>query len=415
MSRAPGEDAADRREWLLVGGAFFTLALFLTWPVARHPGSRLPGDLGDPLLTSWTLAWDADRLRHLLRGVWDAPNFFPYRHTLLYSDHLLGIALFTAPLQWVTGNPLLAYNAAFAVAPLLAGLGAYVLAREVCRDRAGAFVAGLVFACQPFRVAHLAHLQWLTTGWLPLGLWALHSYFRTRALRRLLQATGFFVFQALSTSYFIYLGTVSAIVVFAGEWWRSRIPLRQLVLHASLAAAIGAAVLAPVARAYYDVRREASFHRTRADIVDNSADIADYLRTPPALHVWQPLSRLPTAATFPGEHELFPGAATLILAAIGIAVGRRSPHVRLYAALGAAAFVLSLGPVPALLGRPLGMAGPYALLVRVVPGWTASAPSHGSPSSPKSLSPCWHRWERAGCSPGCRIARGQVCSPASLS
>src|SRR5262249_45954463 len=97
--------------WILLG--FTALALVTTYPIVLAPATRLAGDLGDPLLTAWTLAWDADRLRHALRGVWDAPNFFPYRHTLLYSDHLLGIAIFTAPLQWLTRNAVLVYNTAF--------------------------------------------------------------------------------------------------------------------------------------------------------------------------------------------------------------------------------------------------------------------------------------------------------------
>src|SRR5581483_5375383 len=94
-----------RAETIAMVAGFALLSLISSWPLVIGLGSRLPSDLGDPLLTTWTLAWDADRLRHALQGVWDAPSFFPYHHTLLYSDHLLGLALFTAPVQWATGNP----------------------------------------------------------------------------------------------------------------------------------------------------------------------------------------------------------------------------------------------------------------------------------------------------------------------
>src|SRR5256714_14497982 len=99
-----------RAEIVRVVLGFAALAVAYTFPLILNLRSHLPNDLGDPLLSAWTLAWDADRIRHGLRGVWDAPNFFPYRHTLLYSDHLLGIALFTAPLEWLTRNPVLVYN-----------------------------------------------------------------------------------------------------------------------------------------------------------------------------------------------------------------------------------------------------------------------------------------------------------------
>src|SRR5205823_1771864 len=199
---------------------FATLAVVYTYPLVLGMGTHLPNDLGDPLLTAWTLGWDADRLRHGLAGVWDAPNFFPYRHTLLYSDHLLGIAIFTAPLQWLTRNPILVYDLAFLASFVLAGAGMYVLARELTGRREAAIVAGLAYACQPFRVSHLSHLQWLMTGWLPLALWALHRYARSRAWRDMFAAAAFFLLQSLTAAYFTYFALLPIGAVALVEAWR---------------------------------------------------------------------------------------------------------------------------------------------------------------------------------------------------
>ena len=65
--------AAAWREGALVVVAFAALTAIATYPLVLHLGRALPGDLGDPLFTSWVLGWDADRLRHGLAGVWDAP------------------------------------------------------------------------------------------------------------------------------------------------------------------------------------------------------------------------------------------------------------------------------------------------------------------------------------------------------
>src|SRR5579862_2710121 len=97
---------------LVISG--FTLAvLAITYPLTRGITTHLPNDLVDPVLNTWILAWDATRIRHGLVGLWDPPSFFPYPRTLAYSDHLLGIAFFTAPIQWLTDNPVLVYNLAF--------------------------------------------------------------------------------------------------------------------------------------------------------------------------------------------------------------------------------------------------------------------------------------------------------------
>ncbi len=76
---------------------------------------------------------------------------------------------------------MLTYNLAFIASFVQAGAGMYLLARALTGRRDAAVLAALAYAFTPFRIAHLAHLQWLMTGWLPLSLWALHRYFATGA------------------------------------------------------------------------------------------------------------------------------------------------------------------------------------------------------------------------------------------
>ena len=53
---------------------YFALTIALTWPLARGLTRDIPGDFGDPLFTSWVMAWDAT---HLGRGWWNANIFAP--------------------------------------------------------------------------------------------------------------------------------------------------------------------------------------------------------------------------------------------------------------------------------------------------------------------------------------------------
>ena len=201
-----GQRGAGATELVAVLAGLVALTLAATFPLILHPATLLPNDIGDPLLNAWILEWDATAIRHGLNGLWDAPIYFPYSHTLAYSDHLLGIAVFTAPLQWLTSNPVLVYNLAFIASYANAGLGMYLLARVVTERRDAAAVAAAIYAFSAFRVAHFAHLQWLMTGWLPLSLWALHRYFATGGWRFLLASGSFYVMQCLTANYFAYFG-----------------------------------------------------------------------------------------------------------------------------------------------------------------------------------------------------------------
>ena len=123
---------SSAREALAVIGAFGAVAVAATWPLVLRLGDALPVRLGGgPLLNTLLLAWDADRLLHGLQGWWDLPIFHPSTNVLAFSENLLGIALFTAPIQWLTGNPVVTYNLAYLASYVLAGGGMYLLASSL--------------------------------------------------------------------------------------------------------------------------------------------------------------------------------------------------------------------------------------------------------------------------------------------
>jgi hypothetical protein len=348
---------------LLVGG-LTAVAIAFTYPLIRHLTTHLPNDLGDPVLVAWTLGWDAHAIREGVGQIFNAPNFFPYLHTLAYSDHLIGLAIFTSPVQWLTSNPVLTYNLAFIASFVHAGACMYLLARALTGRRDAAALAALAYAFTPFRIAHLAHLQWLMTGWLPLGLWALHRYFSTGAFAFLIASVGAYLLESLTASYFTYFGLLPLAAVAMVEAWRTRPPLWRTLAQVMMAAALAAVILAPVVGAYYRARADHDFVRKPAEIAALSADVGDYFRAHNHVALW----RMARPGT--GEHELFPGAIVLLLAgaALFTARGAATARIRLYAVIAAAAFVLSLGPQPAAWGHVSAIPGPYQLLLSTVPG-----------------------------------------------
>ena len=374
--RLPALDSASVRERLVVVSAFAAAAVVATWPLVRHFGDSLPDNLGDPLLNAWILAWDADRLLHGLHGLWNAPIFHPYPSTLTYSEHLLGIAIFTAPVQWLTGNPVAAYNAAFLGSFVLAGSGMFLLATHLTGSRTAGLIGGVAFAFLPYRADQISHLQVLMYGWMPVALWGAHRYFQTRRRTPLAIFAVAFLLLGLSNGYFFYFFAVAVVVVVGAELLthvRSR-PRILLDLAVTLAAML--AVITPVVVAYLDARGEQHLIRTREEIVFFSADAWSYLNAPRNT-VWSGL--LP--ADRQGEKALFPGFVVLSLAAVGLGTaGKRTngrpnhtsaPRLRvaaIYAAVGAAGFVLSLGPEPSANGTVLTNSRPYDLLLGIVPG-----------------------------------------------
>jgi hypothetical protein len=136
----------------------------------------LPGDYGDPLLSTWILAWDAT---HFGRGWWNANIFYPHPLALAYSEHSAAQAVQILPVYWLSGNPILCYNLLFLSTFVLSGIGAFLLARDITGDAAAATVAGIAFAFAPYRVASIPHLHVLSSAWMPFTLYGFRRYFET--------------------------------------------------------------------------------------------------------------------------------------------------------------------------------------------------------------------------------------------
>ena len=345
---------------------------------ARTPSTAtISHPFGDPLLNAWTLAWDADRIRHGFAGYWDGLFFYPYRDSVAYSEHLLGIALFTAPLQWLTGNPILVLNVATIASTTLLASTTFLLARELTSRTDAALLAGVAAACSPYRLGHDYHLQVLVSGWMPLALLGLHRYLGTGTTRALVLLVAAFTLQALSNGYFLFFTALPLAVVGLHGLWRRRTRWRLLVPRLLGAAVTMLALVAPVAIAYARVRREQGFTRTLADVSQYAATPVAYLQVSPRAWLWGRM--LPHGGD---EMQLFPGLVVLVLAVMAVVAaavqGRSSrdatrPDAReltlLYAGIVVLMALLSLGPYPLSWLTSLPVSGPYGWLMAVLPGF----------------------------------------------
>jgi hypothetical protein len=86
-----------RREATVITAFYVVVAVAATYPLIVRAAYALPAGLGDPALVTYILEWDADRIAHGFRDSWEPPFLFPYRHTLAYSEHMLGVAVFMLP------------------------------------------------------------------------------------------------------------------------------------------------------------------------------------------------------------------------------------------------------------------------------------------------------------------------------
>lgn len=286
--------------------AFVTVTVACTWPLAWHLTDAVPRDLGDPLLSIWTLWWNAHTVP-FAAAWWNGPVFVPAAGSLAWSDHRVGLGLVASPLMWAGASPLTAYNVTLLLTFVLSALSAYALALALTGRRLPAFVAGLVFGFHPFRAAHLEHVELLAAFWLPLVFLCLHRWRDQPAVWALPGLALSLTMLAVTSGYYFFFGGV---LVAGWVLWFARGMPRAAIGRLAVALVVPMLAVAPIWLTYQAVHEALGLRRSITEIEWFSADIADFLVAPEALAIWPSVS-----PGTPPERALFPG-----LTAIGLTV-----------------------------------------------------------------------------------------------
>lgn len=352
-----------------------------TWPLVLHADDATPDELRDARITTWVLAWDAHAFKTDPTNLFQAPIFFPETDALAYTDHMTGLAVFAAPINWLTGDPYLAHNVVFLLAIAFAAFAASLAAFELTGSFPAALVGGAAFGFAPYWVNHEMHLQILAAGWIPMALFGVLRWWRTGSTRALVLGTVSGVLAALTSWYqaaFVAVMLATMLTVFLIVNRPPRI--LRMSLQAAVALALAAAALWPFAAPYRRLsERDPAYTRTLSDVARLSAGPESYLAAPPSNLLYGSLTSRWSGYPQSVELNLFPGLATVGLAAVGAAARKRDRGERAGAAgicvLIAASVTLSFGAASSGVRRHLPWAwlSDYTELFR---GLRAAARAH---------------------------------------
>jgi hypothetical protein len=303
----------------LAAGVFLLAAVVSTWPQARHLRDGLT-DVWDAKFTGWVMHWDfAQTFRDPLR-LFHANIFHPAPYALAFSENLYGAAVFGFPLYAAGLSTLAAYNVLFLLGMALSGVGAWALARALTGDGAAAFLAGLVFAFNPWRLAQIPHIQFQWGVFLPLFLLFLLRYLEDGRRRDALLFALFFAWNALANLHYALFGGMLALLVLAywglarpGAWSRARSGL--LWLGGACAA------VSPFLWPYFRVAQLYGTRRSAGEMESFSGRLIDFLTAGAQNKLYAPL----TQKWAKPEGDFLLGLVPLTLAVYAILALARGP------------------------------------------------------------------------------------------
>ena len=306
--------------WRAVVAAFVLYAVLtvaLTFPLILHLSATVPHDLGDPLVSTSILWWNAHVVPLTARW-WDGFAFFPSAGTLAFSDHRLGESLIASPLQWLGLGAVAAYNVTLLLTFPLCALSAHWLGFRLTKRHDAAAIAGLVYGFNPYRIAHIEHLELLAAFAMPPTLVALHDFVSTHRTRSLVLFVAALIVTGLCTSYYLLFFTV--LIALWMIWflrvsdWRTA----GAIVAGGLASVVA---LLPIAIGFWHIHQQYGFARPFEAIATLSADLTSFATASPMLALWGWTSGLNGP-----ERQLFPGLTiVLLIAGVGLKVIRQEP------------------------------------------------------------------------------------------
>lgn len=348
------------RKHLTAALIFVVLTLILTNPLALHAWNSIE-DKQDGLLNTWIVAWVGHALLTDPLNLFNSNIFYPYPNTLAFSEILVPQSLLALPLSLAAHNPIFGYNLALLAMLWLDGFAMYLFVFDTTRRREAAWIAGAIYAFNPFNLGNLAQLQLLTLGFLPLAMLYLRKMLdgETKGERNgkqggpvakfaLLFAL-FFILQSLSSFYYAFLSGFAVGLYLV--WWlfarRSELlnSVRSVIVPLAASFGLIAVVLAPFLLPYMSVQRELGFERHVQESEPFSASLKQFTQVAPENVIYGKfLSPDPVVRVggYPLD-TLFPGIVAIVLAVSGL-IGLRIPFKTFLALLLLSSLVLALGP-----------------------------------------------------------------------
>lgn len=357
-----GEKWDKVKTHLLVTVLYLGLSLFFTYPLVLKFFTHIPGS-GSDGSDGWFFVWNLWWMKKALLDLHTNPLYTNY---ILYP---LGASLVFHPLTIFNGLISISLQSLFGLVGsnniililsfVLSGYGTFLLVDYIVNNKIAAFIAGIIFAFSPYKLAHvLTHFDLITgTGWISFYVLFLIKTVKEPRIKNAFLAGLFLLFTALSAYYYlVYLLMFTALYIgYIAISNRSAILNVKFVKKFSILATTFAVGFSPIF--YFAVRDVLKGeYRPVPGWGAGEVYVADLLGfiTPSVQHPLFGKLAAEISNKFMGhrvEWTVFVGYTVLILALFASIRYFRKKDIKFWVFSGVIFFLLSLGPTLRVLGK----------------------------------------------------------------
>ncbi|MHC1772506.1 MAG: hypothetical protein AB9907_12405 [Flexilinea sp.] len=197
---------------------FIILAVVFTWPLCLHSLHEVAGNIGDNIYFVWMVGWLQKALFELKTNPLDVSFLnYPEGWNMARTEMAPAQLVLALPFSLIGGETF-GYNMALLMSFILSGLIMCYWVRHLTGSNIAGLISGTIFACLPYRQAHLliGHLNLSGTQWIPLFFWGWFDLLKPglnefRKKAAVLAALGLGLTALCSQYYFFMLCIIAAV------------------------------------------------------------------------------------------------------------------------------------------------------------------------------------------------------------
>lgn len=359
---------------------FFLFSIYITYPLIFNLGNRAVGQ-GDELVISWIMNWV---IHAIVQGniytFFDANLYYPYLHSLAYSDLFITSSLLAIIPLWIVQEPIVVVNFTLITSLTLVGFSLYLLSYYLTKDFLASLFAGILVIFSPAVLDKATHLQILSIYWVPLAILFFLKFLNLQRTKYLLVSLIFFLCQVYNSFLPGYFILFSYLIILIYYWLWNKEKAKALFIKKNILALLITFILViPIAVPYFQVAREFNYVRDIRDAIHFALQPEDLFYPSAYTRLQQYLLDLPFNQ-ISQNNEFKPGYVGFIFTVLIVLsifytfkYYIKERNVSIFLTIALTGLIISLGPVLHL-GRqtihdPFPIPLPYALFYYLLPGF----------------------------------------------
>jgi hypothetical protein len=335
---------------------------------------------GVPNFYTWITLWNCHTLETMdFTHYWTGNAMYPYPNSLAFSENMMGLTPFSAPIWLLSGNPILTANLLSILLLWLTAIMTFFVVRNMIGDTLPAILAAMIFSLYPWtlKAFSLGRLHMLALMWIPVVMFANWKFWETHLKRYLFILTFFWWWTFLMN---IYLGIFMG--VFLGIWnlsWffyqKQSFSLKKIIQWLVAVFCVWL-LMVPFFLRYQKVAKSMGMARTLQNQVQYTGPVWSWFTVSDENWLWgRTLKFLPTGQR-DGivENYMFPGFLVMGFFLISFFARNLPRWLKSLRLTGLIMFLLAMGPFA--LGIPGKIPLPFTLLWYLYPPLQATRNPH---------------------------------------